>query len=198
MTESWVMPSSAPADERRRDEHAVACRRRCSRRCTRDTKPVRVQHDRLVVAGLQRLDLGQRRVDVVAGGLRPPAASCCGRGASTTRSSCARPWSTRVVAEVGAPRPAGDRDVDRARQRVEAHLAVAVVRDRPDVAATAGRSTRTVSLVASTSSSTVYGMSIIMICARVEQPLDVVGEAEHRRALRRSRRRGCPRTRPMP
>ena len=24
ITESWVMPSSAPADERRRDEHAVA------------------------------------------------------------------------------------------------------------------------------------------------------------------------------
>ena len=157
------MPSSAPDDvggvmNRRRDQ------RRCSRRCTRP-RALRVEHDRLVVARLERLDLGERGVDVVAGRLR-------GRRhgvvvvARPRDDLHAHPLGERVVAEVGAPRPARDGHVHRARQRVEPHLAVAVVGDRADVAdGEPGRPHG--SFVASTNSSTEYGMSIIRIFAEL-------------------------------
>ena len=66
MTESWVMPSSAPAESGGvtstpfvHDEDVLAG--------ALAHEALGVEQDRLVVAGLQRLDLGERRVDVDAG-----------------------------------------------------------------------------------------------------------------------------------
>ncbi len=86
-----------------------------------------------------------------------------------------------VVAEVRTPWPARDGDVDRARQRVEPHLAVAVVRDRSHVTrGQPGRAHRVlrrlhqlVDRVRNLHHHDLRG---------VEQPCDVLGETEHRRA----------------
>ena len=118
--------------DRRRDQHA-ATRREDVLAGALGHEAVGVQHDRFVVAGLQRLDLGQRRVHVVAGRLRQRRHRVV-VVARPRRDLHAHALADRVVAEVRAPRPARDRHVDLARQRVEPHLAVAVVRDRPDVA----------------------------------------------------------------
>src|SRR3954451_9442699 len=119
-------------DERRGDEQTVEDGEDV-RAGTLGDPSVRRQHDRLVVAGLERGDLGERRVDVLPGRLARrrdgvvadalpardvhPAALLCGVGA-----------------EVGAPRPAGDRGDGLARQGVEPHLAVTEVEQWPDVA----------------------------------------------------------------
>ena len=94
---------------------------------------VLVEEDRLVVAGVGRLGLGEDRVQVLARGLgvrdqavagdRPPGGDL---GPD--------PVLLAVLAEVGAPRPDGDDHLDRGALRVEAHLAVAAERERADVA----------------------------------------------------------------
>src|SRR5438270_185756 len=91
------------------------------------------EEDGLVVAGLEGLYLGHRRVDVHAGPL--------GRGrhgvgvvALPRADLHPDPVGDPLVTEVGPPGPHRDGDVDRAGQRVEPHLAVAQVDDGPDVA----------------------------------------------------------------
>ena len=83
----------------------------------------------------------------------------------------------RVIAEVRAPRPARDRDVDLARQSVEAHLAVAVVDDRPDVA---GAQSRRADGVFRRLHDLVDGVGDLHHhdLRRVEQAHDVLGETE--------------------
>ena len=92
------------------------------------------EHQRLVVAGTDRFDLGERGVDVHPRRLR--------RGRHRPRvvprpraHLQPDPVGHPVVAEVGAPRPDRDRRVGGADDRVEAHLAVPVVDERADVAA---------------------------------------------------------------
>ena len=98
------------------------------------TWPGLVEQDRLVVAGVGGLGLGEDRVQVLAGCLRvrdqpvrrdPPPGGDLG----------ADPVALALLAEIGAPRPDGDDHVDRRRLRVEPHLAVPAERERADVAA---------------------------------------------------------------
>src|SRR5215208_4875294 len=93
-----------------------------------------VEQDRLLVAGLRRLGLGEDRVEVLAGRLRvrdrtfggqPPPRGDLG----------ADPVALSLLPEVGTPGPHGDDHLDRRAGRVEAHLAVSAERERPDVAA---------------------------------------------------------------
>ena len=161
--------------ERRGDEAAVARHEDVLAGALGD-EPLVVEHERLVVAGLERLHLGEAGVHVVAGGLRRRRhrVVVVARPAADLH---AHALGEGVVAEVGAPRPAGDRHVDGARQRVEPHLAVAVVGDRPDVAAgQAGGRDRVLG-----------GLHDVVDRVRdlhaedggaAEQPLDVVGEPE--------------------
>src|SRR5262249_23526269 len=94
---------------------------------------VLVEEDRLVIAGVGRLGLGEDRVQVLAGGLRV-------RDQAVARDRPPRgdlgpdPVLLAVLAEVCAPGPDGDEDVDRRALRVEAHLPIAAERQRPDVA----------------------------------------------------------------
>ena len=176
------MPSRAPADSggvmrmSSREHEQVLTR-------ALGDESVGREHDRLVVAGLEGLDLGERRVDVVPGGLG-------GRRhrvvvvAGPRRDLHAHTLGDRVVAEVGAPRPAGDRHVDRARQGVEPHLAVTEVGDRPHVAGgELGRRDRRLG-----------GFDQLVDRVRqlhpedlggVGEPHDVVGQAEHGRTFGR-------------
>ena len=95
---------------------------------------VLVEQDRLVVSGLRALDLGEDRVEVLAAGLRLRD-EAVGRHAPPGRDLAADAVLLALLAEVGAPRPDRDHDVDREVQREQAHLAVAAVGDRADVAA---------------------------------------------------------------
>ena len=94
---------------------------------------VRVEQDRLLVAGLVRLDLRQHRVEVLAAGLGvrdqpvgpdPPPRGDLGADAVLLAR----------LAQVGRPFPDGDRDVDLGVEREQAHRAVAAEGDRADVA----------------------------------------------------------------
>ena len=97
-----------------------------------DVAVVREQ-DRLVVAAAPRLVRREHRVQVDAGGLR---------GVRDRVRPDALPGGDHrgdalllaLLAEIGAPGPDQDRDLDRVRPRVHAELAVAEERDRPDVA----------------------------------------------------------------
>ena len=94
---------------------------------------VLVEQDRLLVAGLDRLDLREHAVQVLARGLR--VGDQRARADPLPRGDLrADAVALALLAEVGAPLPAGDRHVDRRVERVEAHLAVAAVDDRADVA----------------------------------------------------------------
>ena len=93
-----------------------------------------VEQDRLVVAGLRRLLLGEDRVQVLARGLgvRDQAV---GRDPAPGGDLGADAVLLALLAEVGAPGPDGDHHLDRRALRVEAHLAVAAEGERADVAA---------------------------------------------------------------
>src|ERR1700677_1302557 len=92
------------------------------------------QQDGLVVAGVECLHLGQGRVGIHPGALgrrrygvgvvAPPRADLAGHAVGDP-----------LVTQVGAPGPRGHRNVDRERQRVEAHFAVSEVHQRTEVAA---------------------------------------------------------------
>src|SRR5664280_1639778 len=144
---------------------------------------VRSEKDGLVVAGLQRLHLGQRRVHVHPGSL--------GRGGdrigvvAPPRADLRRhPVGHALVTQVGAPGPRRYRHVDRAGHRVQAHLAVAQVDQGPDIAALVqpvdphqrpGRIDQLVHRVGDVDHEH---------AGRHEQALDVVAQAEHRHPTR--------------
>ena len=124
------------------------------------------QHDGLVVAGLQRLNLGQRRVDVVAhrlGGRRHRVVIVTG----PRRDLHAHALAHGVVTEVGAPRPAGNGDIDGARQRVEAQSRRSRGRRSDARSTTPVRSMPRSPCVAAINSSTVYGSSKPRILAEL-------------------------------
>ncbi len=87
----------------------------------------------LVITGLERGDLGQRRVEVLPGRL--------GRRwddvvviAAPGRDGGPDARLAGVITQIGAPRPNRDHHLDRGRQRVQAHLAIPEIDQRPDVA----------------------------------------------------------------
>jgi len=131
MIESRVMPSSAPAESGGDDSPALDDEQVLTG-ALRDVA-LRVQEDGLVVARLEGLDLGQAGVDVQAGHLGGRRDHV--RVLPLPRRDL-RPHAVAdaLLAEVGAPGPDGDGDVDGARQGVEAHLAVAQVDQRADIA----------------------------------------------------------------
>jgi len=117
---------------RRRAEHPVSDKEDVLARALRDTA-VLVEEDRLVVAGVRRLGLGQNRVQVLAGGLRVgDQAVARDRPPRGDLGPDAVPLA--VLAEVGAPRPDRDDHLDRRVLCIEPHLAIATKRERPDVA----------------------------------------------------------------
>ena len=136
------------------------------------------EQDGLVVAGLQGLDLGQRRVHVHAGPLGRRGHGV-GVVALPRRHLEADAVGHPLVAQVGAPGPGGDGHADRARQGVEAHLAVAEVDDRADVAAVV-EPVDPHDLLARRDE-LVGGVGHVdhEDLGRGEQPVDVVGEPEH-------------------
>src|SRR5690242_15226083 len=88
-----------------------------------------VEEDRLLVARLARLDLGEDRVEVLPGGLghRDQAVRRYPPPARDTRADSV---ALAFLAEVGAPPPDGDRDLDRVVEREQPHRAEAAVDDR--------------------------------------------------------------------
>src|SRR4029079_2601884 len=122
---------------------AAGLRRRCRQHSVSDDEdvlpgPVRdetvlVQHDGLVVPGLERLHLREDAVDVLAGRLRggrqrvlPVPAPAADLDAPALLQ--------RVLPQVRAPRPHGDDHVHRRAERVHTHLAVPAHHERADVA----------------------------------------------------------------
>ena len=92
-----------------------------------------VEQDRFLIARLGGLDLGQHAVQVLPRGLGvgnqrvgrdPPPAGDLGANA----------LGLALLAEIRAPRPRGDRHLNRSFERVQAHLAVATEHNGPDVA----------------------------------------------------------------
>ena len=92
-----------------------------------------VEQDRLFVAGLQRLHLGQHAVEVLAAGLGVRDQRV-GADAPPGGHLGAHAVALALLAKVGAPLPAGDGHIDGCLERVQAHLPVAAVDDRADVA----------------------------------------------------------------
>ncbi len=143
--------------------------------------PGGAEQDRLVVAGLERLHLGQRRVHVLAGALAGGRDRVLVDVLPTRRGGAAA-LVLGLLAEVGTPRPHRDRDLGLAGQWVEPHLAVAEVEDRPDVAGLD---------VVDAHRLLGRGDDLLRRELRLkqvdaggpEQPVDVVGEAEDGRAL---------------
>jgi hypothetical protein len=141
-----------------------------------------VQEHRLVIPGVERLHFGQRRVDVVAGGLGR-------RGHDVV--VMALPGADLqfdalghcVIPQVGPPRPAGDGNVHLQADGRQAHFAVSVVRDRAHVTAVkAGRCHR------------LFGGGHQLVLAvghrhhedvrRTLETGDVIGQAENARPVR--------------
>ena len=144
-------------------------------------EPVGGEQDRLVVAGTVRLGDREHRVQVDAGrlgGVRNRVRAHALPGRDLHADAVLQP----LVAEVGAPGPAHDHDVDRVPGRGDAELAVAGERDRPQVAlgqpvGADQLHARGVQLV-----DRVRQVHVQEI-RRVVQPLEVVGQPEDGRAL---------------
>ena len=171
-----------PGRQRRRDDDAVAHGEDVLAGALGD-QAVRGEHDRLVVAGLQRLDLGERAVDVVADGLR-------GR-------------RHRVVVVAGPRRDLHPHALRRPRRR-RGTRPTASRRSprRPCTAACSGPSRRSRSTRSGARSSPAdrwtrpspwsprparrpcTGSPCPRMSRAAEQALDVLGQAEHGRALR--------------
>ncbi len=152
-----------------------------------------VEQDRLLVAGLDRLDLGQHRVQVLPGGLRVRDQRVR-RDAPVGRHARAHAVLLALLAEVGPPLPDGDHRLDRVVERVEAHRPVAAVDERPDVAALEAVAAIS-SCVASRSCSCVNGQVHVVELGRLLEPVEVVVRGGRSPGPCRSRRRGCPRRR---
>jgi hypothetical protein len=117
---------------RRGDDLAVADQEDVLARALADEAAL-VEQDRLLVAGVGRLGLGEDRVEVLPGGLGvrdQPA----GADPAPARDLGADAVLLALLAEVGAPGEGGDDQVDRGVGGVEAEVAVAAEGERPDVA----------------------------------------------------------------
>ena len=144
------------------------------------TFPSGGEQDGLVVAGAVRLADGEHRVDVDAGRLRD-VRDDVRADALPARDLGADPVPLALLAEIRAPRPRHDRDVDGVPHRRDAELAVADEGDRPEVA---GRQLVGADHVPR------RGLQLLDRVREVDveelrrpvQPLEVVGEAEDGRA----------------
>ena len=98
------------------------------------------------------------------------------------RNLCADPLRERIFTEVGAPWPASNRDIDRARKRVQSHFAVAVIGNRTDVGR---RKSRCFDDVLRGLNQLIDAIRHVHAedLRRVMQALDVLGKSEHRRTL---------------
>ncbi len=121
-----------PGRLRRGQDHAVAHHVDVLARALAH-EAVGVEQDRLLVAGLVGLDLGQDAVQVLARGLRVRDERVV-RDPPPARHLRPHAGLLALLAQVGAPRPHGDRHVDGGIEREQSHLAVAPERDRADVA----------------------------------------------------------------
>ena len=133
MIESRVMPGRIPVDEIRRVDDAVPDDEDVLAGAVGDVAVVREQ-DRLVVAAVVRLGDGEHRVEVDAGRLRDVRDRRSAPTRCQRRDLRADAVLQAVLAEVRAPRPAHDHGLDRVVARGDAELAVAVERDRAQVA----------------------------------------------------------------
>ena len=156
------------------------------------TKPWRVEQDRLLVAGLRRLDLGQHAVQVLARGLGVRDQRVV-RDPPPARDLRADAGALALLAEVGAPRPRGDRHLDRRVERVEAHLPVAAERRSGGCSTRAARWRDQLVRGRAQLLERVGDRHVVQL-GRLEQPVEVVVVAEDRRCPAASRRRGSPRT----
>src|SRR3954467_6602233 len=163
---------------RRREDPPVAHDEDVLARALADLALV-VEEDGLLVAGLVRLDLREHRVEVLAGGLRVRDQRV--RADPPPRGDL-RPDAVALalVAEVGAPLPAGDRHVDRRVEREEAHRAVAAVGDRADVAGAHAVAGDEVERGLADLRPVVRHRHVVEL-GRLEQAVDVVEVAEDRR-----------------
>src|SRR5215218_2115 len=142
---------------------------------------LRREQDRFVVAGALCLVDGEHRVQVDPSGLgdvRDRVGADPIPGGDLGTDACARV----LVPEVVRPRPAHDRDLDRVPLRVDAELAVAVERERPDVAL--GEPVATDQLVHRTPDLVDrVGQLHVEQLGRVVEPLEVLAQPENGRAV---------------
>ena len=182
VTVSRVIPGRMPGRQIGRVDDAVADDEDVLAGAVGDGSLGREQ-DRLVVAGVVRLGHREQRVDVDAGGLRD-VRDDVRRDALPGRDLGADAGLLGSLAEIRRPRPAHDHGLDRVATRRDAELAVAVERDRPDVAL--GEPVRADHLVAGGPQLVDRVRDLhVEQARRVVQPLDVVAEPEDRGALGR-------------
>ena len=172
------------ADEDRRGEvgrvdHAVADDEDALARAVGDGA-LRGEEDRLVVAGAVGLAHGEHRVHVDAGRLRD-VRDDVRADALPARDLGADPVPLALFAEIRAPGPRHDRDVDGVPHRRHAELAVADEGDRPQVA---GRQLVGADHVPGRRLQLLDRVREVEVekLRRPVQPLEVVGEAEDGRA----------------
>ena len=140
---------------------------------------VDIEQDRLVVARLHRLHLGEHAVEVLARRLRVRDQRV-GAYPSPRGDLRAHAVALALLAEVGAPLPACDGHVDGRLQRVQAHLAVAAVDDRAYVAGAQAVAGHELERRRPQLLSRIWHRHVVQL-GRAEQALDVLGVAEHRR-----------------
>ena len=175
------MPGQDPGREIGRVDDAVAHDEDVLARAVGDGA-LRREQDRLVVAGVVRLGDREHRVEVDARRLRD-VRDDVRRHALPGRDLRADAVLQALLAEVRRPRPAHDHDLDGVAARRDAELAVAVERDRPDVAL--GQPVGADQLVARRLQlvDRVRDLHVEEL-RRVVQALEVLVEAEDRRSLR--------------
>ncbi|CAB4816632.1 unannotated protein [freshwater metagenome] len=98
------------------------------------------------------------------------------------RDLCADPLRERIFTEVRAPWPASNRNIDRARKRVQPHFAVAVIGDRADVGRRKPRRFDDVLCGLDQLIDAIWHVHAQDL-RRVVQALDVFGKPEYRRTL---------------
>ena len=140
---------------------------------------VGVEQDRLFIPRLQRLDLCQHAVEVLPRRLRVRNQRI-GADPPPGGNLRAHTVALALLAEVGAPLPAGDRHVDGSVQGVQAHMAVAAIDDRADVARPQPVARDQLESGGAQLLERVRRRHVVEL-RRAQQALDVVGPAEDRR-----------------
>ena len=130
------------------------------------------------------LDLREHRVQVLARGLGQRDQRV-GRDAPPRGDLGADAVLLALVAEVGAPLPDGDRDVDRALEREQAHRAVAAEGERADVAGAQPVAGDELVRGLRAAPPRLERDRHVVELRRLVQPLEVVGVAEDRRCRAR-------------
>src|SRR4051794_13412963 len=139
-----------------------------------------VEQDRLVVAGVGALGLGEDRVEVLAGGLGVRDQTR-GRDAPPGGDLGADALLLALLAEVGAPGPDRDDHLDGSAVRIQTHLAVAAEGKRADIApARPVAADQLLGRLADLLEVVLQGQVVEL--GRLREPVQVVLVAEDRRA----------------